>query len=79
MLDPENYTIKAVLNRVRSFVYDELYVPAFNNFPQKPSLGFIVEVILRNAPLADEFQIDIQNGTDAVTVHTYCVGAKSGV
>jgi hypothetical protein len=62
-LDPRTYTVEAVTNRLKEFVYDDLYVKAFQNFPhQKPSLGFIVAGYSANAPMADEFQIDIQNG-----------------
>ena len=61
-LDADKYTIDAVATRVKEFVYDDLYVKAFKDFPQKPSMGFIVAGYSPNAPMADEFQIDIQNG-----------------
>src|SRR5262249_40578278 len=34
----------------------------FKDFPQKPSLGFIVAGYSARAPMADEYQIDIENG-----------------
>lgn len=63
-IDPENYSVEAVAQRLREFVYEGLYVPEFKSYPsqQKPALGFIVAGYSARAPMADEFQIDIQNG-----------------
>ena len=62
-LDEKSYTVEAVANRVKEFVFDELYDPAFKDFPhKKPDLGFIVAGYSANAPMADEFQIDIKEG-----------------
>jgi hypothetical protein len=67
-LDPEKYDIATVAQRLKQFVFDDLYVKAFKDFPQKPALGFIVAGYSAKAPMADEFQIDIQNGE--------CVGPR---
>lgn len=68
-LDPDSYTVEGVAAKLKQFVYDELYQKEFQNFPhQKPSLGFIVAGYSAKAPMADEFQIDIQNGI--------CVGPR---
>lgn len=61
-LDPKTYTIEAIAEKLKQFVYDELYLTAFKDFPQKPPLGFIVAGYSARAPMADEFQIDIQDG-----------------
>jgi hypothetical protein len=61
-LDKENYTIETVANRLKEFVFDELYTPAFKDAPQKPQLGFIVAGYSAHAPMADEYQISINNG-----------------
>lgn len=64
-LDPTTYTIERVAERFRSFIYDELYVPAFKDWPDdkpKPDLGFIVAGYSAGASLADEFMISIVNG-----------------
>lgn len=64
-LDPDNYTIEDVANRLREFMYDELYVPAFSEWPEehaKPDLGFIVAGYSSAADMADEFQILVANG-----------------
>jgi hypothetical protein len=62
-LDNESYTVEEVAGRLKEFVFDDLYVTAFKNFPhKKPDLGFIVAGYSANAPMADEFQIDIKEG-----------------
>jgi hypothetical protein len=62
-LDPRAYSVEAVAKKLKELVFDDLYVKAFKDFPhQKPSLGFIVAGYSAHEPMADEFQIDIQNG-----------------
>lgn len=63
-LNEQDYTIEAVAQRLKQFVYDDLYVPAFREFPhQKPELGFIVAgYSAKDATMADEFKIDIKDG-----------------
>jgi hypothetical protein len=62
-LDKKEYTVEGVANRLKQFVFDELYAPTFKDFPhKKPDLGFIVAGYSANAPMADEFQIDIKEG-----------------
>lgn len=61
-LDKKAYTVEQVANRLKQFVFDELYVPLMKDSPlQKPDLGFIVAGYSANAATADEFQIDIRN------------------
>jgi len=62
-LDPETYSVESVAKTLKEFIFDDLYQKAFKDFQfQKPSLGFIVAGYSARAPMADEFQIDIQNG-----------------
>jgi len=62
-LEKDTYTVEEAANRLKELVYDELYQREYQNFAfQKPSLGFIVAGYSAKAPMADEFQIDIQNG-----------------
>ena len=62
-LDKKTYTVEAVANRLKQFVFDELYAPSFKDFPhKKPDLGFIVAGYSATAPMAEEFQIDIKEG-----------------
>lgn len=69
-LSSHDYSVEAVAQRLKEFVYDELYVPAFKDFAfQKPDLGFIVAGYSSKASMADEFQIDIKNGE--------CIGPRA--
>lgn len=62
-VDKKAYTVEAVANRLKHFVFDELYAPAFRDFAfKKPDVGFIVAGYSANAAMADEFQIDIKEG-----------------
>jgi hypothetical protein len=62
-LDKTSYSVEAVAHRLKQFVFDDLYVTAFRDFPhKKPDLGFIVAGYSANAPMAEEFQIDIKAG-----------------
>jgi hypothetical protein len=66
-LDKDNFSAEEVAKRLKEFVFDDLYIKAFKDVPhQKPSLGFIVAGYSAHggkaAAMADEFQIDIQNG-----------------
>src|ERR1700722_11098094 len=62
-LNKNTYGVEDVANRLKEFVYDDLYQKEYKKFQfQKPSLGFIVAGYSAKAPMADEFQIDIQNG-----------------
>jgi hypothetical protein len=68
-LDEHTYTVENVAKRFKEFVFDDLYEKAFKNLPhQKPSLGFIIAGYSANAPMPDEYQIDIQNGV--------CIGPR---
>jgi hypothetical protein len=62
-LKPDAYDVETVANRLKEFIYDDLYQNEYRDFPHpKPELGFIVAGYSARAPMADEFQIDIQQG-----------------
>lgn len=63
-LKPDAYTVELVAQRVKEFIFDELYVPAFAELShQKPDLGFIVAgYSADNTSMPDEFKIEIKNG-----------------
>jgi hypothetical protein len=58
-IDPETYAIDGVAKLLRKFVYEELYTPAFQNWPQKPALGFVVAGYSAGSEMAEEYQISI--------------------
>jgi hypothetical protein len=60
-IEPESYTIADVAARLRNFMFEENYNPAFRDWAQKPSLGFIVAgYSASGAP--DEYKVEIKNG-----------------
>jgi len=61
-IDSSSYTIGAVADRLREFIFDEFYIPAFKDWDEKPRLGFIVAGYSSGAGMAEECQIDIANG-----------------
>lgn len=64
-IDPDNYTVQEVAEKLKEFIFDELYTPAFSSWTDKPVLGFMVVGYSANEKLAEEFKIDIDNGTCA--------------
>lgn len=61
-LNKDTDTIEGIASRVKEFVFDKSYVPAFRDAPVKPDLGVIVAGYSPKASMADEYQIDIKNG-----------------
>ena len=63
-LDKKTYTVEAVAQKLKEFVFDDLYTTAFKDSPHpKPDLGFIVAGYSAKAPMADEFMIEIRGGS----------------
>lgn len=61
-IDSDNYTVLEVAEKLKEFIFDELYTPAFASWTDKPALGFMVVGYSANEKLAEEFKIDIANG-----------------
>lgn len=61
-IDGENYTVQGVASLVRKFMYEECYLPAFRDWPNKPAVGFMVAGYSSNADMGDEYFIEINNG-----------------
>ncbi len=60
-IDPQAYSVEDVAKQLRRFIYEELYVPAFKDWPQKPVLGFIVAGYSSSSELAEEYRIDVDD------------------
>jgi hypothetical protein len=58
-LDETKYTVKEVADRVREFMYDELYVPAARAHPKMPELGFCVVGYSAQAGHAEEYHLNL--------------------
>ena len=63
-LDKDGYSIEEVASRLRAFMYEEKYAPAFEGWPKEdqPVLGFIVAGHAPGESLADEYQVLIADG-----------------
>jgi hypothetical protein len=61
-VDPGNYKILDIANRLRQFIYEDRYIPAFADWPEKPPLGFVLAGFSSDAPMAEEYSIVIQGG-----------------
>jgi hypothetical protein len=58
-LDPAAYTVRGVATKVKEFLFDEQYTPAFANWTQKPAMGLIVAGYGAGSGEAHEFKIEI--------------------
>lgn len=61
-LKVEDYTIKDIADSFKSFIFDDNYKPTFADSEIKPDLGFIIAGYSSNAPLAEEYRLEIRNG-----------------
>lgn len=77
-IDPSNYSIREIADRVRQFMYEEHYLPSVADWPEtvkndegedvplaRPELGFIVAGYSPGKSLAENFRILIENGNCA--------------
>lgn len=59
-MDPNNYRVGDVADRLRTFMYDGQYLPNTNSkWPEKPALGFVVAGYSTGGSSAEEYRIDI--------------------
>lgn len=61
-IDNNNYTIEDMANKFKKFIFDEKYLTAFKDLPQKPSMGFMIVGYSSRELLAEEWRIDIDKG-----------------
>lgn len=62
VINGDNYTILWAAEKVRKFIYEENYLQAFKEWPQKPDISFIVGGYSSGASLPDEYMIQIVKG-----------------
>lgn len=62
LVKPDLYTVEDVAFKVKHFMYDEMYVPAFSSWEEqsKPFLGFIVAGYSPESAMAEEYSISMQ-------------------
>jgi hypothetical protein len=60
----DSYSIADIASRLREFMYEEKYRPAFEGWPleAQPALGFIVAGHVPGESMADEYQVMIASG-----------------
>ena len=58
----DTYQLRSVAEKLREFIFDEKYQPAFKEWATKPDLGFLVAGFSPKQSLAEEYQIEIKNG-----------------
>lgn len=58
-LDPENYEVSVVADRVRAFLFEEVYSSVYPRGVQGPALGCIVAGYSSGQLMADQFEVDI--------------------
>ena len=58
----KDYTVRAVADLLRKFIYTEKYRPAFENWPAQPSIGFLVAGYTPGQSLAEEYRVEVVNG-----------------
>jgi hypothetical protein len=61
-IDKTNYTIEQIARTLAQFM-DKNYAQAFKDWPDKPPIGFMVAGYSSGADYAEEWRIDILNGT----------------
>jgi len=61
-IDPSSYTISDIAAKFKKFIYDDRYVENFKNWPDKPATGFMIVGYSSGKPLAEEWEILIENG-----------------
>lgn len=63
-IERDSYTVEDIAQKVRRFMFDEKYVPAFRDWEgEKPFLGFVVAGYSPGEPMAEEYAIHI-NGDE---------------
>ena len=73
-----SFQVLDVAKRLRDFIYHEKYAPTFQEWSEKPPLGFAVTGYSSNQSLAEEFQI-LMNGTDEPDIKPLRGLAESGL
>lgn len=61
-IDEGDYKVSDIAQKVKQFMVDENYTPAFDSWAQKPSIGFVVAGYSSNDTFAEEYKIEVKNG-----------------
>lgn len=58
---PDYYSIKRVATAFKKFIYDDLYLKEYENWDEKPNMGFMIVGYSSNTHFPEEWKIDIRN------------------
>jgi hypothetical protein len=61
-IDSDNHTVEQVAARAREFFFDEKYGPTYKEWPEKPSLGFLVAGYSTGVDMPEEYLVDVDDG-----------------
>lgn len=75
-IEKEDYTIESVTRKFKDFIFDKKYEKVFQDWPEKPALGFMIVGYSSNRPLAEEWKIDMINGE---CKGPYCIRGESEI
>lgn len=76
-IDRQDYTVADVAEKVRSYVFDELYGPAFGDWADPPSLGMVVAGYSADGQHAEEYQIE-KAGSEVAAITTPRMPSECG-
>lgn len=57
--DRGRYSIERIAEQLKQYIFEELYETAFQSWPEKPPLGFIVAGYSANEGMAEEYKIEM--------------------
>ena len=61
-LDIDNYTVEEIANRMREFIFEKKYLPAYNNEDSGPLLGFIIAGYSSGKGLPEVWELSMDQG-----------------
>jgi len=64
-VNPENFTVLDVVNRIKAFFYDELYHTQFDGMEKAPPLGFLVGGFSSDSSSAEVWRLVMNDGACA--------------
>jgi hypothetical protein len=76
-IDPSDYAVSDVADRVREFVYQNKYSPVFDGNTQVPDLGLVVAGYSTDGPHAEAYRIEMDGNGCPSPVHMW-PGAECG-
>lgn len=61
-IDENTYTVEEIAEKLAEFIYEEHYLPTYEDQDEKPGLGFFVTGYSHSGDLAEEYEVGISDG-----------------